>query len=95
MIELKENSRDGKQCSRSSPGARKPPDDHAEARQERVEGALGLALPRCTRARSVPRANGSIVLNDYDNGEVARYNFTNGWVSKVTMHLKAARPTRC
>jgi phage tail-like protein len=36
------------------------------------------------------RKNGSIVLNDFENGEVARYNFTNGWVSKVTMStLKA------
>jgi phage tail-like protein len=31
------------------------------------------------------RKNGSIILNDYEGGEVTRYNFTNGWVSKVTM----------
>ena len=25
------------------------------------------------------------MLYDYADGEVTRYNFTNGWVSKVTM----------
>ena len=31
------------------------------------------------------RRNGSVVLYDYTLGEVARYNFFNGWVSKITM----------
>ena len=31
------------------------------------------------------RRNGSIVLYDYSYGEIARYNFFNGWVSKLTM----------
>jgi phage tail-like protein len=31
------------------------------------------------------RRNGSVVLYDYTFGEVARYNFLNGWVSKLTM----------
>jgi phage tail-like protein len=29
------------------------------------------------------RKNGSIILYNYDLKEVARYNFTNGWPSKV------------
>jgi phage tail-like protein len=29
------------------------------------------------------RKNGSVVLYNYDLNEVARYNFTNGWPSKV------------
>ena len=31
------------------------------------------------------RRNGSVVLYDYEFGEVARYNFINGWVSKISM----------
>jgi phage tail-like protein len=31
------------------------------------------------------RRNGSVVLYDYEMGECARYNFTNGWPSKITM----------
>jgi len=29
------------------------------------------------------RKNGSVVLYDYARGEIARYNFVNGWPSKV------------
>jgi phage tail-like protein len=31
------------------------------------------------------RKNGSVVLYDYGHGEVARYNFTAGWPSKVSL----------
>lgn len=31
------------------------------------------------------RKNGSVVLYDYERGEVARYNFTNGWPAKVSI----------
>jgi phage tail-like protein len=31
------------------------------------------------------RKNGSVVLYDYERGEVARYNFVNGWPSKVSI----------
>jgi phage tail-like protein len=31
------------------------------------------------------RKNGSIVLYDYKHGEVGRFNFTNGWPSKVSL----------
>jgi phage tail-like protein len=31
------------------------------------------------------RKNGSVVLYDYRHGEVARFNFVNGWPSKVSM----------
>jgi phage tail-like protein len=34
---------------------------------------------------SEARRNGSVVLYDFEYGEVARYNFTNGWVSKIEM----------
>jgi phage tail-like protein len=31
------------------------------------------------------RRNGSIVMYDYERGEQARYNFANGWPSKVSI----------
>lgn len=31
------------------------------------------------------RKNGSVVLYDYGRGEVARYNFTNGWPARVNI----------
>jgi phage tail-like protein len=31
------------------------------------------------------RKNGSVVLYDYENGEKGRFNFTNGWPSKVSI----------
>lgn len=31
------------------------------------------------------RKNGSVVLYDYQHGEVARYNFLNGWPSRVSI----------
>ena len=85
VIELKENTRDGKAVIKKLPGARKPPtitlkraksasmdlwNWHAAMRDGDVAGA---------------RKNGSVVLYDYTYGEVARYNFFNGWVSKLTM----------
>ena len=33
---------------------------------------------------SEARKNGSVVLKSYDGSEVARYNFTNAWISKIT-----------
>jgi phage tail-like protein len=31
------------------------------------------------------RRNGSVILYDYEQGEVARYNFVNGWPSKLSI----------
>jgi phage tail-like protein len=36
------------------------------------------------------RKNGSVVLFDYANGEKGRFNFTNGWPSKVSLGSMAA-----
>jgi phage tail-like protein len=37
------------------------------------------------------RRNGSIVLYDYKHGEIARFNFTNGWPSKVSFGTFSAQ----
>src|SRR5579884_3724140 len=85
VIELKENSFDGRPVIKKLPGARKPPSitlkrakntsmDLWNWHQAMVQGNIGEA-----------RKNGSAVLYDFQYGEVARYNLLNGWVSKVSM----------
>ena len=84
VIELKENTRDGKYVLHKLPGNRKPPTitlkrakssstDLWEWHKKIYQGHVGDA-----------RKNGSIVLYDYTNQEVGRYNFVNAWPSKVT-----------
>ncbi len=84
VIELKENTRDGKYVLHKLPGNRKPPTitlkraknsstDLWEWHKAIYQGKVGDA-----------RKNGSIVLYDYTNQEVGRYNFVNAWPSKVT-----------
>ena len=85
VIEYSEVTPDGKSLIRKVPGKKKPPtitlkraknvstslwDWHYQAKQ----GQVGEA-----------RRNGSVILFDYLNGEVARYNFINAWPSKITM----------
>jgi phage tail-like protein len=83
VIELKENTPEGKLVIHKAPGAVKPAtltlkraknaskalwDWHEAVRQGRIGDA---------------RRNGSIVLKSFDGTEVARYNFTNAFPNKV------------
>jgi phage tail-like protein len=90
VIELKQNTADGKYIVHKLPGNRKPPtitlkrgknsskdlwDWHEKIFQGKVADA---------------RKEGSVVLYSYDHSEVGRYNFTGAWPSKVSMSsLKA------
>ena len=90
VIELKENTKDGKYILHKLPGNRKPPTitlkraknaskDLWEWHQKIYQGSVSDA-----------RKNGSVVLYNYDHSEVGRYNFMNAWPSKVSMStLKA------
>jgi|ERR1700674_356433 len=90
VIELKENTKDGKYILHKLPGNRKPPSitlkraknsstDMWDWHQKVYQGKVADA-----------RKNGSVVLYGYDHAEVSRYNFVNAWPSKVTMSaLKA------
>src|SRR5258708_8416911 len=84
VIELKENTKDGKYILHKLPGNRKPPTitpkraknasmDLWEWHKKIYQGDISGA-----------RKNGSIVVYDYTNSEVTRYNFINAWPSKVT-----------
>jgi phage tail-like protein len=90
VIELKENTKDGKYILHKLPGNRKPPTitlkraknastDLWDWHQKVYQGKIGDA-----------RKNGSVVVHGYDNQEVSRFNFINAWPSKVsTSALKA------
>jgi phage tail-like protein len=84
VIELNENTKDGKHILHKLPGKRKPPTitlkrgknsstDLWDWHENVYQGNIGDA-----------RKNGSVVVYSYDNQEVSRYNFTNAWPSKVT-----------
>ncbi len=84
VIELKQNTSDGKYVIHKLPGNRKPPTitlkrgtdssmDVWQWHQQIYEGNVSNA-----------RKNGSIVLYDFQQNEVGRYNFVNAWPSKVS-----------
>jgi phage tail-like protein len=85
VVELKENTPDGKLIIHKLPGAEKPPTitlkraksssrDLYDWHKAMLDGRVGDA-----------RKEGSVVLKDFENTEVSRYNFTGAWVSKVTL----------
>ena len=85
VIELKENMRDGKPLIKKLPGARKPPTITLKRAKNASMDLWNWHYAMYQGSISEARRNGSVVLYDYSFGEVARYNFVNGWVSKITM----------
>ena len=90
VIELKENTKDGKYVIHKLPGNRKAPSitlkraknaskDLWDWHQKIYEGKVADA-----------RKNASVVMFGYDHSEVGRYNFINAWPSKIsTSSMKA------
>ena len=90
VIELKENTRDGKLVIHKSPGAVKPPTITLKRAKNSSKALWDWHEAMLQGKVSESRKNGSVILKSYDGTEVARYNFTNAWVSKVsTGTLKA------
>ena len=90
VIELKENTRDGKLVIHKSPGAMKPPTITLKRAKTSSKALWDWHEAMLQGKVSESRKNGSVILKSYDGTEVARYNFTNAWVSKVsTGTLKA------
>jgi len=85
VIELKENTRDGKPVVKKLPGSRKPPTITLKRAKNASMDLWNWHYAMWQGNVSEARRNGSVVLYDYSYGEVARYNFINGWVSKITM----------
>ncbi len=85
VIDLKENTRDGKPLIKKLPGARKPPTITLKRAKNSSMDLWNWHYAMYQGNVAEARRNGSVVLYDYTYGEVARYNFFNGWVSKITM----------
>jgi len=85
VITLKENTYDGKPVIKQLPGARKPPTltlkRAKNTSMDLYKWYEAIELGKLAEGRR----NGSVVLYDYEMGEVGRYNFLNAWVSKITM----------
>jgi phage tail-like protein len=84
VIEIKENNALGQPTLKKVPGWTKPAtltlkraknasQDLWKWHEAVMQGKLGDA-----------RRNGSVVMKSFDGTEVARYNFVNGWVSKIS-----------
>lgn len=83
VIESKETGLKGQTVIRKLPGALKWSD--IQLKRGFAQGGMEL---HDWRQKSIDgdltsmRKNGSIVVYDYKNEEVLRWNFTNGWISK-------------
>ena len=90
VIELKENTKDGKYVIHKLPGNRKPPSITLKRAKNTSKDLWDWHEKIFQGKVSDGRKNGSVVLYDYEHSEVGRYNFVNAWPSKVSMSsLKA------
>ena len=95
VVELKENTRDGQARSSRSAGGDEAADDHPQARAELVQGPLGLAQGRAPgQGQRAPQERLGDPVELHRRPEVARYNFTNAWVSKITARHAQGRRQR-
>jgi phage tail-like protein len=84
VVELKENSKDGKLIIHKAPGAVKPPTITLKRAKNSSKALWDWHQSMRDGKVSEGRKNGSVILKSYDGSEVARYNFTNAWISKIT-----------
>lgn len=85
VIELKQNTKDGKYIVHKLPGNRKPPTITLKRGKDTSMDLWNWHQQIYQGKISDARKNGSIVLYDYEHNEVGRYNFVNAWPSKVTL----------
>jgi len=83
VIELKENTADGKLVIHKAPGAIKPPTLTLKRAKNSSKALWEWHEAMVLGNVSSGRKEGSIVLKSYDGTEVARYNFKGAWVSKL------------
>jgi phage tail-like protein len=90
VTELKENGPDGKLVIKKIPGSHKPPTITLKRAKN-----VSMDLYKWHKAAldgkiKDARKNGSVILYDFESGEIARWNFVNAWPSKLsTGSLKA------
>ena len=85
VIELKENTRDGKYLIHKVPGPRKAPSLTLKRAKSASKDLWDWHQKIYQGKVSDARKNGSVVLYNYDHSEVGRYNFMNAWPSKISM----------
>ena len=85
VIELKENTKDGKYIVHKLPGNRKPPTITLKRAKSSSMELYNWHQQIFQGNVSNARKNGSVVLYSYDHTEVGRYNFINAWPSKLSM----------
>ena|SRR2546425_9629613 len=85
VIDLKQNTPDGKFVIHKLPGNRKPPAITLKRAKNSSKDLWDWHQKIYQGSVSDARKNGSVVLYSYDQTEVARYNFTNAWPSKISM----------
>ncbi len=85
VIELKQNTKDGKYVIHKLPGNRKAPTITLKRGKDTSMDLWNWHQQIYQGKVSDARKNGSIVLYDYEHNEVGRYNFVNAWPSKVTL----------
>jgi phage tail-like protein len=85
VIDLKENGFDGKPVVKKLPGSRKPPTITLKRAKNASMDLWNWHYAMYQGKVSDARRNGSVILYDFEFGEIARYNFINGWVSKISM----------
>jgi len=85
VIQLKENTKDGKYLVHMLPGNPKPPT--ITLKRAKSSSMDLYNWHQQIHGGNVPgaRKNGSVVLYSYDHTEVGRYNFVNAWPSKLSM----------
>ena len=83
-IEYKEATKDGKMIIRKVPGAMKWSDITLERRIDESKALWEWRKQVEDGDVDKARRDGSIVIKDSMNKEVARWNFVHGWVSKWT-----------
>ena len=84
VVELKENTADGKLVIHKAPGAVKPPTLTLKRAKNSSKSLWDWHQAMLEGKVSDSRKNGSIILKSFDGTEVARYNFENAWISKIT-----------
>ncbi|MBX9243967.1 phage tail protein [Actinotalea ferrariae] len=83
-IEFKEATKEGKMMIRKAPGAMKWSDITLERRVDATTHLWDWRQEVINGNIDDARRNGSIVVKDSLNSEVARWNFYSGWPSKYT-----------
>jgi len=84
VVELKYNDKTGLPVIKKMIGARKPPTITLKRAADASMDLWNWHKAALDGNLVNARRNGSVVQFDFMHGEVARYNFFNAWVSKLT-----------